>query len=348
MGGDHGPPVVVPASLLVLKKYPALHLLLVGDQDVLQQELQNHSTSDLTRLTIQHASQRVEMDESPALALRNKKDSSMRVAINLVKEGKADACVSAGNTGALMATARFVLKTLPGIDRPAIVSTFPTAILGKNMRMLDLGANVESKPEHLFQFAVMGSVLTSALDNVQQPKVCLLNIGHEDIKGNELVKETAALLAGSNAVNYAGYVEGDELYKGDVDVIVCDGFVGNVALKTSEGVAIFFSQLLKEAFLRNVLTKIVAVMAKPVLKSMIRRIDPDRYNGACFIGLPGIVIKSHGGAKLQAFAHAIEEAIMQVEKNIPQRISAEVEQILKLSASENRQESNKVGNRKNV
>lgn len=331
MGGDHGPPVVVPASLQVLKKFPSLHLVLVGDHDVLQKELQKQGSYDRNRLTIHHASQRVEMDESPSQALRGKKDSSMRVAINLVKNQEADACVSAGNTGALMATARFVLKTLPGIDRPAIISTFPTAT-GKNMRMLDLGANVDSTPEHLFQFAVMGSVLASAVDNIENPKICLLNIGHEDIKGNELVKQTAQLLANAKAINYAGYIEGDHIYAGDADVVVCDGFVGNVALKVSEGVAIFIGKLLKEAFSRNWLTKIAAIISLPILKSLKKRIDPDRYNGACFIGLPAIVIKSHGGANIASFSHAIEEAIIQIEKKIPQRISVEVEQLLKLSS----------------
>lgn len=335
MGGDRGPPVVIPACLLVLKKYSNLNLILVGDSNVLQKELQNQRY-DTARLIVKHASQQVLMDELPSQALRTKKDSSMRVAINLVKEGSAGACVSAGNTGALMAIARFVLKTLPGIDRPAIISTFPT-ITTKNVRILDLGANVDSSPQHLFQFAVMGSVLASAVDNIQTPKVCLLNIGHEDIKGNELVKQTALLLSQTKAVNYAGFIEGDQLYEGNADVVVCDGFVGNVALKVSEGVAIFVRNLLKEGYTRNWLTKLAALISMPILKSIIKRIDPDRYNGASFIGLPGIVIKSHGGAKTQAFAYAIEEAIVQIEKNIPQRISLEVEQLLKLSSSELKQ-----------
>jgi glycerol-3-phosphate acyltransferase PlsX len=331
MGGDHGPSVILPAALQVLAKYRNLQLILVGDQSVLQSDLQKHSVDPavLSRLKVHHASQCVEMDESPALALRTKKDSSMRVAINLVKENQAQACISAGNTGALMATARFVLKTLPGIDRPAIISTFPTMQDGKHMRMLDLGANVDSSAENLFQFAVMGSVLAAAVDNIPNPRVCLLNIGHEDIKGNEQVKQTAQLLANSKLINYVGYIEGDHLYKGDADVIVCDGFVGNVALKTSEGVAIFIGKLLKEGFHRNWLTKCIGLIARPILKSLVKRIDPDRYNGASLIGLKGIVIKSHGGAKAQAFAHAIEEAMVQVEKNILQRISAEVEELLK-------------------
>ncbi len=328
MGGDHGPPVVVPACLQVLKNRSALHLILVGDTDVLQQALQGQSY-DTSRLTIHHASQRVEMDESPATALRSKKDSSMRVALNLVKSGEAKACVSAGNTGALMATARFVLKTLPGIDRPAIISTFPTQSK-KNMRMLDLGANVDSTPEHLFQFAVMGSVLVSAVDGTQNPTVCLLNIGHEDIKGNELVKKTAQLLNEAKTVNYAGYIEGNQIYQGIADVIVCDGFVGNVALKVSEGLVVFIRNLLKEGYTRTWFTKLAALISMPILKAVIKRIDPDRYNGACLVGLPGIVIKSHGGAKSHAFAYALEEAMVQVEKNIPERISAEVERLLKI------------------
>jgi glycerol-3-phosphate acyltransferase PlsX len=331
MGGDHGPPVIVPAALQALERYSQLHLILVGDQDILQQALMSHGANQ-ARLTIHHASQRVEMDESPSQALRIKKDSSMRVAINLVKEGKAQACVSAGNTGALMATARFVLKTISGIDRPAIVSTFPTMSGNKNVRMLDLGANVDSSAENLLQFAVMGSVLAAAIDNIENPKVCLLNIGEEDIKGNEQVKETAQLLANSTVLNYSGYIEGDHLYSGDADVIVCDGFVGNVALKTSEGVAIFIGKIIKQEFKRNWLTRLAALISLPVMKAVIRRIDPDRYNGATLIGLQGIVIKSHGGANIPAFTHAIEEAIMQVDKNVPQLINTKVEQLLKISS----------------
>ncbi|MHB1947293.1 MAG: phosphate acyltransferase PlsX [Gammaproteobacteria bacterium] len=335
MGGDYGPCVVVPAVLQVLAKHSELHLVLVGDSDVLQKELRAHKrNNDSTRLTIHHASQRVEMDESPSQALRTKKDSSMRVAINLVKEGIANACVSAGNTGALMATARFVLKTIPGIDRPAIVSTFPTISPSKNVRMLDLGANVDSSAENLFQFAVMGSVMTSAVDGIKTPNIYLLNIGEEDIKGNEQVKETAQLLINSKMLNYAGYIEGDEIYLGEADVVVCDGFVGNVALKTAEGVSMLIRRLLKESYNRNFLTRMIGLLSKPILKTMINRIDPDRYNGATFVGLQGIVIKSHGGANQKAFAHALEEAIIQVEKNIPQRISAEVERMLKLSKTD--------------
>jgi glycerol-3-phosphate acyltransferase PlsX len=335
MGGDKGPSVIVPAALQVLAEHQSVTLILVGDTDVLRGEIQKHQKKtpvDESRLVLQHASQQVEMDEDPRQALRGKKDSSMRVAINLVKEQKAQACVSAGNTGALMATANFVLKTINGIDRPAIISTFPTMIEKKNVRMLDLGANVDSKAELLLQFAVMGSVLASAVDNIPNPKVYLLNIGEEEIKGNEQVKQAAALLANC-PLNYAGFIEGDKLYSGIADVVVCDGFVGNIALKTTEGVATLIGRLIKRAFYRNMFTKLIGLIAKPVLNMLVNWMDPDRYNGASFIGLKGIVIKSHGGARCQAFVSAIEQALIQVEKNIPERISTEVERLLKKSSA---------------
>jgi glycerol-3-phosphate acyltransferase PlsX len=330
MGGDHGPLVTVPAALQILAQYDQLHLILVGDITALQDALAE-KTYDSSRLTLQHASQQVGMDESPSQALRTKKDSSMRVAINCIKEQKASACVSAGNTGALMATARFVLKTLQGIDRPAIVSSFPTYTGTKCVRMLDLGANVDSSAEHLVQFAVMGSVLAAAVDNISNPKVYLLNIGEEEIKGNDQVKQTAQLLSQLKLINYAGYIEADAIYQGDADVVVCDGFVGNVALKTTEGVAVFVGRLIKEAFMRNAYTKLLGLLVKPVLKTFAKRIDTDQYNGATFIGLKGIVIKSHGGANVRAFARAIQEAIIETEKNITERIQHQVEQVLKSS-----------------
>ena len=265
------------------------------------------------------------MDEPPAQAQRGKKYSSIRVAIYLVKEGTAHSCVSAGNTGALMATARYVLKTLPGIDRPAIVTTLPT--IKGHTHVLDLGANVDTTAEHLFQFAIMGSVLTSAVDNIARPTVGLLNIGAEAIKGNEQVKQASALLASSN-LNYIGFVEGDDIYAGVADVIVCDGFVGNVALKTSEGVARMLAHFLKLEFSRTPLTRLAALIAMPVLKKFRARMDPRRYNGASFIGLQGIVIKSHGGADSLAFASAIREAIIEVRKGVIQGISKQLEFML--------------------
>lgn len=326
MGGDHGPHVVVPAALSVLAEQADLTLILVGDKDAIAHELRANNAVVNDRLQIHHASQRVEMDEPPAQALRGKKDSSMRVAINLVKEGRAQACVSAGNTGALMATARYVLKTLPGIDRPAIISTLPT--MTGHTHMLDLGANVDSSAEHLFQFAVMGSVLVSAVDNIERPRVGLLNIGEEEMKGNEVVKSAARMLAAAPDINYVGFVEGDDINKGVVDVVVCDGFVGNVALKTIEGVAKMISHYMKREFKRSLMTQLVGMLAMPVLKAFRAKIDPRLYNGASLVGLQGIVIKSHGGADAFAFANAIKEAVLEVRKDVPQRISKQLEVFL--------------------
>ena len=325
MGGDHGPEVVVPAALSALKKYPEVSFVLVGDKDTLNYELQRHHVQDDPRMQVHHASQRVEMDDLPSQALRGKKDSSMRVAINLVKEGRAAACVSAGNTGALMATARFVLKTLPGIERPAIVSALPT--MTGHTYVLDLGANVDSSAAHLVQFAVMGSVLAELVDGKPNPTVGLLNIGSEEIKGNERVKEASRLLEQTD-LNYQGYVEGDGLYHGEVDVLVCDGFVGNVALKASEGVAHMIRHYLREAFTRNWLTKLAAVIASPVLKAFRRELDPRAFNGANLIGLQGIVIKSHGSADTFSFANAIDIAIVEAEKDVPNNISKHLEDLL--------------------
>ena len=325
MGGDHGPQVVIPAAIRALKTHPNIHLILVGDKDVVASIIEEHGMQDDDRLSIHHASQQVTMDESPALALRGKKDSSMRVAINLVKEGTAAACVSAGNTGALMATARFVLKTLPGIERPAIVSALPT-VKGHSY-VLDLGANIDSSAEHLVQFAVMGSVLASIVDGKENPTVGLLNIGEEEIKGNERVKEAARLLAATD-LNYQGFVEGDGLYRGEIDVVVCDGFVGNVALKASEGVVHMIRHFLRESFGRNIFTKLAGLIAAPVLKSFRDELDPRAHNGANFIGLQGIVIKSHGGTDEIGFANAIKIAIIEAEHDVPTHISKHLETLL--------------------
>jgi len=325
MGGDHGPPVIIPAALKILDEQKALSLILVGDQQVLMRELKNQHAAVGDRLAIQHASQSVTMDELPSQALRNKKDSSMRVAINLVKDGSASACVSAGNTGALMATARYVLKTLPGVDRPAIITTLPT--MNGHTHMLDLGANVDSHSEHLFQFAVMGSVLTSAVDNIEKPAVGLLNIGEEEIKGNEVVKEAARMLSDSD-INYVGFIEGNDIYTGKVDIVVCDGFVGNVALKTSEGVARMLSHYMKQEFTKSLFTRLAGFVSKPVIRSFYNKIDPGCYNGASLVGLQGIVIKSHGSADVPAFTNAIREAVLEVKKDVPQRIGKQLESLL--------------------
>jgi glycerol-3-phosphate acyltransferase PlsX len=317
MGGDHGPAVTVPGAIAALRQHPDLKLVLVGPREILIQELARHRAAENERLVIHHASQIVGMDEPPAQALRGKKDSSMRVAINLVKQGEAQAVVSSGNTGALMATARFVLKTLPGIDRPAIITAFPT--MHGHVHILDLGANVDSTPEQLLQFGIMGSLLVGAVERKQRPLVALLNVGIEDIKGNEVVKKADELIRASG-LNYHGYVEGDEIYTGRVDVIVCDGFVGNVALKTSEGLARMISQFLKEEFKRHPYAMFAAIVAMPVLKALRRRLDPRQYNGASLVGLNGIVIKSHGGSDVFGFENAIRVAVDEVRNQVPQII----------------------------
>lgn len=323
MGGDHGPSVVVPAAIDIVSTYPDLQLVLVGDPDQLQNELKQHQHQNNPNLTIKPTTQVVAMDDPPALALRKKRDSSMRVAIDLVKEGKADACVSAGNTGALMATARFVLKTLPGVDRPAIVYSLPN--MKDHVHVLDLGANVDCEPEHLFQFAVMGSVLASAIDANPSPTVGLLNIGSEAIKGSHQVKQAAELLNTREVpINYIGFVEGDDIYQGTVDVVVCDGFVGNVALKVSEGLAKMVLHEFKAQFGSSLYSKLAGLLSYPILKRLIKRLDPSRYNGASFLGLRGIVIKSHGGAKRDAFANAIRVAWLEIEKNVPATIQTEL------------------------
>ncbi|MBS0352216.1 MAG: phosphate acyltransferase PlsX [Proteobacteria bacterium] len=317
MGGDHGPKVVVPAGLQVLKKHPDLHIIFVGRQEAIAPILEQSSAGLASQWTIHHASEEVSMDESPTVALRNKKDSSMRVAINLVHSGNAQACVSSGNTGALMATSRFVLKTLPGIDRPAIITRFPTLHESQQVRILDLGANVDSSAEHLCQFAMMGSVFAQAVDNIPNPRIGLLNIGEETIKGNEQVKQTSQLLLQNKQINYIGYVEGNTLFEGVADVVVCDGFIGNVTLKAAEGVAHLIAHYAKQAFKQNFLTRLAALPALPVLAGLKKKVDPQRRNGAILLGLKGIVVKSHGRAGIIGFSAAIEEAILEIENNIP-------------------------------
>jgi glycerol-3-phosphate acyltransferase PlsX len=322
MGGDHGPHVTVPAALKALEDDTQLNIVLVGLEDAIQAELKAHKATATPRLRIHHSSEVVLMDESPQSALKNKKDSSMRVAINLVKSGEANACVSAGNTGALMATARFVLKTLPGIDRPAIASALPSE--KGNTYMLDLGANADCTAEQLMQFAVMGAMLVSCVEHKANPTVGLLNIGSEDIKGNEVVKQTSELLRASH-LNFYGNVEGDDIFKGTTDLVVCDGFVGNVSLKTTEGLAHMMGKFLTQEFKRSWLTKLMALGALPVLKAFKKRLDPRLYNGASFLGLRGIVVKSHGGADSIAFNHAIFVAAEEARSGVLQRITQQLE-----------------------
>lgn len=321
MGGDHGPHVTVPAALAYLHKHADINIVLVGLQDAIEAELRAHRAIVGPRLRIHPASEVVTMDDQPALALRNKKDSSMRVAIDLVKSGEANACVSAGNTGALMAISRFVLKMLPNIERPAIAGILPTK--NGHIHVLDLGANVDCTPNQLLQFAVMGAMLVSAVEHNPSPTVGLLNIGEEDIKGNDVVKQTAELLRRSH-LNFYGNVEGDDIYKGTTDVVVCDGFVGNVALKTSEGLAQMISALLKQEFKRNIFTRLAGLAALPVLNAFKKRVDHRRYNGATLLGLRGIVIKSHGSAEVFAFENAIDRAAEEVRNGVLRRITEQM------------------------
>ncbi|MHB1565896.1 MAG: phosphate acyltransferase PlsX [Acidiferrobacter sp.] len=314
MGGDHGPCVTVPAALAFMRAMPDVTLVLVGQPDVLAAALDQAGGAVGQRLRIHAASEVVRMDEPPAQALRSKRDSSMRVAVSLVRDGVADACVSAGNTGALMAIAHFVLKTLPGIDRPAILTVLPT--LHGHVHLLDLGANVECTAEQLRQFAVMAAIVVTAIEGRERPSIGLLNVGSEDIKGTEVVKEAARLLRAST-LNYIGFVEGDAIYTGDTEIIVCDGFVGNVALKTSEGLSAMISYFLKQEFGRTVWTRLVGLAALPVLTALRRRVDPRRYNGASFVGLNGVVVKSHGGADTVAFTNALQVALSEARKQVP-------------------------------
>jgi len=324
MGGDHGPQVTVPGSLAALAHEHDLNLILVGKPDHIEAQLAKSGPGP-SSIKVQPASETVEMSEDPARALRGKKDSSMRVAINLVKSGEADACLSAGNTGALMATSRFVLKTLPGIDRPAIVAALPS--LRGHVHVLDLGANVDSPPELLLQFAIMGSVLVKRVEHKPRPSIGLLNIGVEDIKGNGIVKRAAELIQQSG-LNYCGYVEGDAIYTGDVDVIVCDGFDGNVALKASEGLATMISSIMREEFSRSAFRKFAGMFALPIVNAFRKKIDHRRYNGATLVGLNGIVIKSHGGADALAFRQSLLVAATAVREKVIGHLSDELSRTL--------------------
>ena len=322
MGGDHGAHVTIPAAIEYLRLHPNDTIVLVGLPDAIKAELRALNVTEGPNLRIHPASEVVGMDESPQFVLRGKKDSSMRVAINLVKNGEASACVSAGNTGALMATARYVLKMLPGIDRPAIASFLPT--VNGQVCMLDLGANVDCNAEHLLQFALMGSTLVSAIEHKADPTVGLLNIGSEDIKGNEIVKQAAELLQDSD-LNFYGNVEGNDIFKGVTDVVVCDGFVGNVSLKTTEGLAQMLRAFLREEFKRNIFTRIAGLIALPVINAFRKRVDHRRYNGASLLGLKGIVVKSHGSADKLAFLTAIERAAEEARSGMLHHISEHVE-----------------------
>jgi glycerol-3-phosphate acyltransferase PlsX len=323
MSGDLGTEVVVRAASATLDKYVNIELKIVGDQAELQ-DLVTRIIGENSRIQIVHAAEVVQMSEPPIDALRKKKDSSMRVAINLVKDGSADACVSSGNTGALMAMAKFVLKTLPGIDRPAFIAELPAK--GGSLHMLDLGANTQASASQLFQYAMMGSIVSSDITGIDRPRIALLNIGEEDIKGGDTIREAAALLKEST-LNYVGFIEGNDLFSGMADVVVTDGFTGNVALKTIEGAVGLVQHFLRRAFTRNWFSKLQAILASAVLKSLAKEMDSRNYNGATLVGLNGIVIKSHGGAGSVAFQHAIDTAIVEVRKQLPQQIGSLLQEV---------------------
>ncbi len=325
MGGDFGPHLIVPACIASLVEFPSLHLVLVGQAPVLEELIALHPGVDRARLRVEHASEVIGMDERPTHALRGKPDASMRVMLELVRSGRAKACVSAGNTGALMALSLYVLKPLPGIERPAMVTAVPTA--RGVCHLLDLGANVDCSAEQLYQFAVMGSVAAEA-QGVVRPRVALLNVGTENIKGNQQVKLAASLLQQAQGLNYIGFVEGDGLYRGEADVVVCDGFVGNILLKSSEGLVSMISERIEALFNEGFVSRLAGAVALPLLKRLRGELAPARHNGASFLGLQGIVVKSHGAASCEGFQSAIRRAVIEVRENLPQRLHGRLEDLL--------------------
>jgi len=326
MGGDFGPRVTVPAAVQALSHFPELKVILIGDQSTITSQLYKLGKNPDSRLSILHSERTISNSEKPSLALRKSEGTSMRMALDLVAQGNADACLSGGNTGALMALSRFRLKLLPGIERPALVSALPTA-LGNKTWMLDLGANVSVDADTLFQFAVMGSALAQEHLNTP-PRVAILNIGEEEIKGNDLVKRCAEMLSQTKSINYTGYIEGNQLLHDAADVVVCDGFVGNVCLKTSEGVAHLFINKLKAHMSASTLKGWIARKLFSELFNELKTLNPDQYNGASLLGLRGIVIKSHGSADVTAIINAIGEAVYEVRRQVPSRISDRLEAVL--------------------
>lgn len=326
MGGDKGPLVTIPAAIMAVNHLPSLVLILCGDEHIIKQHLRRENALNHPQISIHHTTQIVTMCEKPSLAIRSKKDSSLRKAIDYVEQGDAAACVSAGNTGALFATAHFVLKTIPGVERPALISSLPTRKKDKYVFMLDLGANVFCDAEILYQFGLMGAVMAEQVEGLNKPRVALLNMGEEEIKGSDHIKLAAAQLAENPDINYVGFVEGNDIFNNKADVIVCDGFVGNVALKTCEGVAKLVYEKVIEVFEKNVIAKLLGRFLAPTLKKLFKSLNPDQYNGASLIGLRGIVVKSHGNANKKAFFTAIMEAVKEVERQVPEKIKDKLEQ----------------------
>ncbi|WP_051092078.1 phosphate acyltransferase PlsX [Colwellia piezophila] len=330
MGGDKGPSITIPSAIMAIKHQPDLHLILCGDETIITETLAQLNISkkqfaNHRQLSLFATSQVVSMDDNPLVALRTKKDSSMRKALDLVREGQAQACVSAGNTGALFSMAHFVLKNLPGVERPALISSLPTHDKDKHVFMLDLGANVFCDSHVLYQFGVMGSVMAEQVDGIIKPRIALLNMGEEAIKGSDHIKLAALELSNNKDINYVGFIEGSDIFSNKADVIVCDGFVGNVTLKTCEGVARLVYQKSKAAFNASLLGKIFGSLLRPSFKKLFKTMNPDQYNGASLIGLRGIVVKSHGNANSGAFFAAIMEAVKEVERQVPEKIKNSLE-----------------------
>ncbi len=322
MSGDHGPAVVVAAALRAVNENEALSLILVGNQHELEALLR----PDHPRIRVVPAADVVRMNERPSHALRHKQNSSMALALQLVRDNEAQGCVSAGNTGALMAFGRTILRMYPGIERPAITKLIPS--LRGRCHVLDLGANVDASAENLYQFALMGSLMASAVNSLPEPRVALLNVGEEEIKGNEQVRLASHMLAQCDTLNYIGYVEGSDLFRDVADVVVCDGFVGNIALKTGEGVAGLLIELMEQAFSRGLYGRFVGWLARPILGRLLRLMDPSRHNGASLLGLQGVVIKSHGNANERAMLSAIRQAVQEVELEVPRRINERLDDLL--------------------
>lgn len=325
MGGDFGPSVTIPAVKKVLNEYPNVAFRLFGNPEIIESELNHYRVKNRENLQIFASEDDVQMNDSPVLALKNKKKSSMRLALESVRDGQAHACVSAGNTGALMAISRFVLKMLPGIDRPAIISAIPTLKNGHTY-LLDLGANVECDEKRLTQFAIMGNEIAKCLDDHPDPQVGLLNVGEEDHKGSDKLRRAAELIGSLKSLSYAGFVEGNQIFSGDFQVVVTDGFTGNNVLKASEGLTVYLGHKIKSAFERNWWARFCGLLAKPVIQAFKAEVNPEKYNGACLVGLRGVVIKSHGSANVYATYCAIEEAIQQSYQRLPQKIKDRLQQ----------------------
>ena len=328
MGGDFGPSVTVPAALRALAAHEDLALVLLGEEAQIKAQLSGADTRLIQRLEILHTSVCVEDDSKPESVLRKSKESSMFLAVNLVREGRADACVSAGNTGALLLAGRHLLKTLPGISKPAIIASVPLHLMGRNAYILDVGANVCNSARELLEFAIMGSVQASAVSRIDKPRVALLNVGHEEHKGTAIIREAAQLLQQTESLHYVGFVEGNEIFMDRADVVVCDGFSGNITIKTSAGVVRVIEQMLKERISSSFFSRLLALLASPLLRQLRAQIDPAQFNGASVLGLQGIIVKSHGNANSNAFFFAIEQALKELTDRVPALIAQRMEALL--------------------